>query len=103
MHLSVHQKVIHQSFDHPQPSWGESDQVGTGEMFLHLNLVDRLEIRQQQKQIQHHLLKIDAATGVRVIQPERPGQLLIVGSLPADAHRQQPLPDNVRLSLGQKQ
>ena len=71
-------------------------------MFLPLHLVDSLEIRQKQKRIQLHLLKIDAATGVRVIQPERPGQLLIVGSLPADAHRQQPLPDNVKLSLGLK-
>ena len=60
-------------------------------------------LNNNKKRIQLYLLEIDAATGVRVVQPERPGQLLIVGSLPADAHRQQPLPDNVRLSLGQKQ
>ena len=79
-----------------------------------LHLVDILEVTSSRlnqvalklsnntKRIQHHLLEIDAAAAVRVVQPERPGQLLIVGSLPADAHRQQPLPDNVRLSLGQK-
>ena len=41
-----------------------------------------------------HLLEVNAATAIRVVEPESPGELLIVGSLPADAHGQQPLPGN---------
>ena len=41
-----------------------------------------------------HLLKVNAATAIRVVEPESPGELLVVGSLPADAHGQQPLPGN---------
>ena len=40
-----------------------------------------------------HLFEVNAAAAISIIKSKSPGQLLIVGPLPADTNCQQPFPD----------
>ena len=49
-----------------------------------------------------HLFKVNAAAAISIIKSKSPGQLLVVGPLPADTNCQQPFPDKVILSVSEE-
>ena len=49
-----------------------------------------------------HLFKVNAAASISIVKSKSPGQLFVVGSLPADTNCQQPFPDKVVLSVSEE-
>ena len=49
-----------------------------------------------------HLFEVNAAASISIIKSKSPGQLFVVGSLPANTNCQQPFPDKVILSVSEE-
>merc|ERR1712223_366459 len=60
------------------------------------------EVREECSGHPFHLFEVNAAAAIRIIKSKSPGQLFVVGSLPANTNCQQPFPDKVIVSVSEE-